>query len=135
MSAKNLFEALGRESYVSLATFRKSGKEIRTPVWIAADGERLVVYTNAKSGKVKRVRAGSRVCLCACDVRGRLATPERWIDVEARMLDDAGERERALQAIVRKYGWQMRLALLTSRLSGRYDDRVAIELRPKQAAT
>lgn len=126
----DLFADLGRESYVSLATFRKSGKEVRTPVWIAPDGDRLVVYTNAKSGKVKRVRAGSRVRLCACDVRGGLVAPERWLDVEARMLDDESERERALGAIIGKYGWQMRLALLTSRLSGRYGDRAAIEIRP-----
>lgn len=115
-----------REPYVSLATFRRDGREVRTPVWIAPDGGRLYVYTNARSGKVKRIRAGSRARLAACDARGRLRGD--WVDASARMLDDPAERDRALQAVVRKYGWQMKLALLASRLSGRYADRAAIEL-------
>lgn len=118
---------LGGESYVNLATFRKTGKEVRTPVWIAPDGDRLVVYTNATSGKVKRIRNGSRVRLAPCDVRGGLRGD--WVDGEARMLDDPAERDRALDAVVRKYGWQMKLALLTSRLTGRHADRAAIEIR------
>jgi len=116
-----------RDSYVSLATFRKSGKEVRTPVWIAAEAGVLYVYTNAKSGKVKRIRNGSRARLARCDVRGQVQGD--WCDVSARMLDDPSERGRGLAAIVAKYGWQMRLALLTSRVSGRYADRACIELR------
>jgi PPOX class probable F420-dependent enzyme len=115
-----------RERYVSLATFRRSGKEVRTPVWIAARDGRLYVYTNAKSGKVKRIRAGSPARLAACDVRGKVHGD--WVLASARMLDDPSERKRGLDAIVAKYGWQMRLALLASRLSGRYRDRAAIEL-------
>ena len=118
---------LGRESYVNLATFRKTGKEVWTPVWLAPDGERLVVYTNATSGKVKRIRNGGRVRLAPCDARGRLRGD--WVDGHARMLDEPAELDRALEAVVRKYGWQMKLALFASRLSGRYKDRAAIEIR------
>ena len=46
---------LGDEAYVSLVSFRRDGREVPTAVWIAPDGEDLVVYTNAKSGKVKRI--------------------------------------------------------------------------------
>lgn len=118
---------LGRETYVNLSTFRKSGKEVWTPVWIASDGDCLVVYTNATSGKVKRIRNGGRVRLAPCDLRGRLRGD--WVDGQARMLDDPAELDRALDAVVRKYGWQMKLALLASRLTGRYADRAAIEIR------
>ena len=120
-------EALGRESYVNLATFRKTGEEVRTPVWIASDGEHLVVYTNATSGKVKRIRNGGRVRLAPCDLRGGLRGD--WVDGQARMLDEPAELDRALDAVIRKYGWQMKLALFASRLSGRYNDRAAIEIR------
>ena len=114
------------ERYVSLATFRRSGKEVRTPVWIAADpgdpqGRRAFVYTNRKSGKVKRIRAGSRARLAACDARGKVHG--EWVDAAARLVDDPGESERGFDAIVAKYGWQMKLALLASRVSGRYADR------------
>ena len=86
-----------------------------------------MVYTNATSGKVKRIRNGGRVRLAPCDVRGSLRGD--WVDGRARMLDDPVEKDRALDAVVRKYGWQMKLALLASRLSGRYKDRAAIEIR------
>jgi PPOX class probable F420-dependent enzyme len=86
-----------------------------------------VVYTNATSGKVKRIRNGGRVRLAPCDMRGGLRGD--WIDGQARMLDEPAALDRALDAVVRKYGWQMKLALFASRLSGRYNDRAAIEIR------
>ena len=119
-------EKLGDERYVNLATFRKSGREVRTPVWIVAEGERLFVYTNVTSGKVKRIRNGGRVRLAPCDARGRLRGD--WVEGHARMLDRPEGVERGLAAIERKYGWQMRLALFASRLSGRYAQRGVIEI-------
>ncbi len=119
-------EELGAERYVNLATFRKSGREVRTPVWIVSEGERLCVYTNVTSGKVKRIRNDGRVRLAPCDARGRLRGD--WVEGQARMLDDPEGVERGLAAIERKYGWQMRLALFASRLSGRYSQRGVIEI-------
>lgn len=119
-------EELGRERYVSLATFRKNGKEVRTPVWVAPDGEHLYVYTNRTMGKVKRIRNDGRVRIAPCDVRGGLRG--EWEDGHARMLDAPDELERGLEVMVRKYGWLMRLALLASRISGRYADRAVIEI-------
>ncbi len=119
-------EKLGRETYVNLATFRRDGRAVRTPVWIAPEGDRLYVYTNATSGKVKRIRNGERVRLAPCDVRGRVRGD--WVEGRARMLDDPDARERGLAAVVRKYGWQMQLALLASRITGRYAQRAAIEI-------
>lgn len=116
-----------REPYVSLATFRKSGDPVLTPVWVAPGGEGgLVVYTNTRSGKVKRIRNNGRARLAACDVRGKVKGD--WVEVQARMADGSEARERGLAAIVAKYGLQMRLALFASRLSGRYADRAVIEL-------
>ena len=119
------------EPYVSLATFRRNGREVRTPVWIAPDtddpeGRRCFVYTNAKSGKVKRIRANGRARLAACDVRGKLRGD--WIDAAARVVEEPVEVERGFAEVIRKYGWQMRLALLVSRLSGRYADRCILGL-------
>jgi PPOX class probable F420-dependent enzyme len=118
---------LGARSYVNLATTRRNGREVRTPVWIAPDGDRLVIYTNAGSGKVKRIRNGGRVRLAPCDVRGRLRGD--WVEASARMLDEPEERDRALEAVFRKYGWQMQLARALGTLSGRWSQRAAIEVR------
>jgi hypothetical protein len=117
-----------REVYVSLATFRRDGREVRTPVWIAGDGARLYVYTNGKSGKVKRVRANGRARLAACDARGRLRLPEAWANARARVVLDAATRDRGFALLRQKYGWQLALVLLGSRLGRRYQDRTLLEL-------
>ncbi len=116
------------ESYVSLATFRRTGKEVRTPVWIAGAGDTFYVYTNRTSGKVKRIRHTPRVRLAPCDARGRLRGD--WCEAKARMIDDREEQKRGFEAIIAKYGWQMRFALLLSRISRRYEDRTIIEIKP-----
>jgi PPOX class probable F420-dependent enzyme len=117
---------LAAERYVNLATFRRDGREVRTPVWIAPDGERLIVWTNARSGKVKRIRNGARVRLAACDVRGTVRGA--WREGRARVLDDPVERDRALEALFRKYGWQMQAARLAGTLSGRWKQRAALAI-------
>ncbi len=122
------FEQLGAETYVNLATLRKNGREVKTPVWIAPDGERLVVYTNANSGKVKRIRKGANVRLAPCNARGGVRG--EWVDAWARMIEDPAERDRALEAVFRKYGWQMQLGRLFATLSGRWSQRAAIEVIP-----
>lgn len=117
---------LGSERYVSLATFRRNGLEVRTPVWIAREADKLYVWTNRTSGKVKRLRRSGRVRLAPCDARGKLRGD--WVEGRARLLDDPESIERGLQTVVRKYGWQMRLALFASRLTGRYAQRAVIEI-------
>ena len=119
-------QALGSATYVNLATFRRDGREVRTPVWVAADGDRLVVWTNVNSGKIKRLRVGSRVRLAECDVRGGLRG--EWVEARARVLEDPAERDAALEAVFRKYGWQMQLARIAGTLSGRWRQRAAIEI-------
>jgi len=121
---------LGAETYVSLATFRRDGREVRTPVWIAPHDGVLYIYTNAKSGKVKRLRRTPRARLAPCDARGRLAGDARWSDAAARVVDDPALQERAFAALRAKYGWQMALLVAGAKLSGKWRDRAIVELRP-----
>ncbi|WP_243841832.1 PPOX class F420-dependent oxidoreductase [Salinibacterium sp. ZJ77] len=103
------FADLARATYVLLTTYRRSGDPVSTPVWIVGDGDRLLVTTGAKSGKVKRLAHTSRVTLTPCDVRGKVkpGTPE----VEANaVVDDRPETRDALDAaLLKKYGLQYRL--------------------------
>ncbi|HVP30989.1 MAG TPA: PPOX class F420-dependent oxidoreductase [Myxococcota bacterium] len=120
---------LGEERYVSLATFRRDGREVRTPVWAAPLGDALCVYTNGRSGKVKRIRHTARVRLAPCDARGKLPGRARWTDGTARLVEDRAGQDRAFAALHAKYGWQMRLLELGARLSGRWRDRAIVEIR------
>lgn len=119
---------LAGEAYVSLATFRRSGDAVETPVWIAPDRDdaRLYVYTNRTSWKVKRIRNDPRVRLAPCTASGRVTGG--WSEGHARMIDDLREAQRGFDAVIAKYGWQMRAGLFASRLTGRYADRTIIEI-------
>ena len=101
--------------YLSLATFRTTGAEVRTPVWFTALNDKLYVFTAGDSGKVKRLRRSGRVRIAPCDARGKVSGA--WRDATARIVEMAPPGADA--ALSRKYGWQRRLLNLFSRLSGR----------------
>lgn len=93
---------LAQQKYVLLTTYKKDGTPVGTPVWVAPDGDRLVVWTNPKTWKVKRLRRNAAVTLQACDNRGRPKDTEVSAGT-ARILDEAGT-ERVRDLIARKYG-------------------------------
>lgn len=118
--------ALDREAYLNLATFRRSGAAVETPVWFAAHAGRLYVFTEGDAGKVKRLRANTAIRVAPCGMRGR--PKGAWIPGRARILDDAATIDAAYGALRRKYGFQMWVADTFSRLAGRFDRRAILEL-------
>jgi PPOX class probable F420-dependent enzyme len=118
------------ETYVCLATYRRDGREVRTPVWIAAAGDRYYVFSEGRAGKVKRIRATRRVRVAPCDFRGRIRG-DAWLEGEGRVVGESETLRRAYAALRRKYGWQMELGDFFSRLSGRYARRAMLELELK----
>ena len=88
------------QNYISLETFRKSGLGVKTPVWFARHDDVLYVYTEADSGKVKRIRNNSRVRVAVCNMRGDVKGP--WLDATASIIE--GEERRAADRLLdRKY--------------------------------
>ena len=112
---------------MSLATFRRNGTEVATPVWFAAADGKLYVFTAGDSGKVKRLRHTSRARIAPSDARGRVRG--EWGEASARIVTEPRTVERAHAALRSKYGWQMRLADLLSRLTGRINRRAWIEIQ------
>jgi PPOX class probable F420-dependent enzyme len=104
---------LPRGEYVSLTTFRRTGAPVATPVWAAPDGDDLVVWTRADSGKDKRLRHTDRVTVAPCDVRGRTRGPA--VDAVASFVP-AADRPAALAALRRAYGLKFTLGNATARL-------------------
>jgi len=103
------FSALGDESFVSLTTFRKSGEAVSTPVWLARDGDALIVTTPEESGKVKRLRNSGRVELRPCTRMGKVAEGATVTAGEARIIADAPTRDRLTAIIRKKYGFEFHL--------------------------
>src|SRR5881296_2793581 len=124
----NTLGELDQHRYMTLSTFRRSGAEVATPVWFAEAGGRLYVFTAGDSGKVKRLRHSSRARVAPSDARGRVQGA--WQDATARLVTEPAAIERAHAALRAKYGWQVWLADVLSRLTGRIGRRawIAIEV-------
>jgi PPOX class probable F420-dependent enzyme len=116
-----------RDRYVSLATFRRDGREVRTPVWIAGERGRYYVFSEGDAGKVKRIRANGRAQLARCTATGRVQSEFR--SGSARVLSDAREIATAYRHLHTKYGVWMALGDFFAKLSGRYARRAILEIR------
>jgi PPOX class probable F420-dependent enzyme len=111
---------LADSRYILLTTFRENGQAVPTAVGTARDGDELLVWTAAKSGKVKRIRRDGTVEIAPCDRRGNpTGDPIRGT---ARVLDQSGI-ERTRSAIQRKYGTLARIMMFFNRIRG--SERVA----------
>src|SRR5712692_4555770 len=93
------------QKYISLATFRKNGQAINTPVWFAEQDGKLYVQTRNDSGKYKRIRNNPQVKVAACTMGGKITGPE-FAGI-ARLLP-AAQWTEAKKTLHRKY-WLARL--------------------------
>ena len=84
--------------YLSITSFKRDGAGVATPVWFVQEAGRLLIQTDANSGKVKRIRRNPHVLITPCTATGRLlASP---VPARAELLPDAelGRVERLLAA-------------------------------------
>ena len=111
--------ALGGERFVSLTTFRRNGQGVATPVWIAADGDALIVITPQESHKVGRIRRDPRVTLVACGRTGKVRPGGEPVSAVAAVVAGPAEVARLREIIRRKYGLEFRLIMAAERLLAR----------------
>ena len=123
MSNADLSQFSGRQ-YLSIESFRKDGRGVRTPVWFAEGDGVYYVYTLADSYKIKRIRNNPRIRIAPCDARG--GVKGEWVEATATILDENGER-RAHELLNAKYGLLKRTLDLMSKL--RQNKRAAIAIR------
>lgn len=117
------FANLAGQKYLSLASFRKTGETVRTPLWFAEQEGKLYVMTRDDSWKYKRIRNNPRVLVAPCTARGRITGPE--VEARARIL--AAEESSAARAALRCKYWLMRLSFLWSKHN------IFVEITPAQA--
>jgi uncharacterized protein len=121
------FAEVAKAQYVLLTTFTKDGRPKPTPIWVALDGDRLLVISGAKSWKVKRIRNTSRVTLAICDMRGR--PKSEAIEATAAILDTS-QTGAVYDAIGQRYGLVGRVFNIFSKLRGGMQNNIGLELRP-----
>ena len=103
--------AIHGKKYISLATFRKNGVPVHTPVWFAEENGKLYVFTNPTSGKVKRIRNNPEVRIAPSTIRGKITGPE--FAGRARILPKE-EWPRARKLLEAKY-WLMKIPFVWSK--------------------
>jgi len=96
------------QNYISLATFRKNGAAVYTPVWFSEEDGKLYVMTGTKFWKYKRIRNNPKVKIAPCTIRGKLTGPES--PATARILPQA-DHARARKLINAKY-WLARVPFI-----------------------
>ncbi len=111
--------ALGEARFVSLTTFRRTGDPVSTPVWVARDGDALLVLTPTESGKVKRLRNSPRVELRPCSRRGRVADGVEGVPAAAEIVTDPTTVDRLTGVVRRRYGLEFRVTMAIERLLAR----------------
>lgn len=119
-------DALEKGSYMSFATRKKSGDFVATPVWFAPEDGSYYVFSAGDAGKVKRLRNFSESRVAPCTVSGRVTGD--WIDTRAYLLDDPSDQATALRALRRKYGLQMAIGDIFSKITGKMGRRAYIRV-------
>lgn len=113
--------------FLNLRSFKKDGQPVDTPVWFALLDDRVIVFTDGTSYKVKRIRRNSRVEIARCEFNGKLLGP--WLPGMCRTVEDDKPRiARSYQALNQKYGLMMRLGTFFSTLAGRVGRRLILEI-------
>jgi uncharacterized protein len=118
---------IGAGKYAMLTTYKKDGSPVGSPVWLAAQDDRIVVAANGDSWKIKRIRRNPNVTLQLCNARGT-TTRGDVVEGHAQIIDTtATQQSRAL--IRKKYGIIGALVAWTGQLRGP-DNTVGIAITP-----
>ena len=93
-----------RGRYLSITSYKRDGQGVATPVWFVQRDGRLLVQTDAASGKVKRIRRNPQVRVAICTASGRLRGEQ--VPAVAEILPDQ-ETSAVEQLIAGKYRFDM----------------------------
>lgn len=125
--ATTTLDGLAEAKYVLLTTFRRDGRAVPTPVWAVRDGDSLLVWTVADSGKVKRIRRNASVTVAPCTVGGQ---PLGEAVPGNASLTGPAQRDRRIRTLMgRKYGLLGRITMFGSRIRRGPDGTVGVRIR------
>jgi hypothetical protein len=120
------FADVAKSEYILLTTFTKDGRPKPTAIWAAPQGDRLVVITQEKSWKVRRIRNTARVTVAVCDRSGNPKGEE--VEAIATILDKSANGA-TYDAIGKRYGLIGKTFNFFSKLRGGEKNNVSIELK------
>ena len=116
---------------ISLATFRKSGEEMRTPVWPIVSGGSFWVISFRDGWKARRLRNNPNLRFAPCNSSGKKILGD-WAEGKAELSEAPERLEWLVRELKRKYGWRYFLIVqVFYPLFGRRGATVAIEVTPE----
>ena len=116
-----------KEKYINLATQKRDGSFVNTPVWFAQDNVNNIyfIFSAGEAGKVKRIKNFSKVKVAICNYQGNLFG--EWLKAEAELIEDEVSVKLAYMRLMEKYGWQLKIVNFFSRIRGKYNQRQVIK--------
>jgi uncharacterized protein len=121
--------SLADEKFVSLTTWKKNGEKVASAMWLARDGDTLVMWTPADSWKVKRLRRDNRVELTPCGRTGKVNDGAETSYGSAVVDADPAKTARVKELIKAKYGFEFHVITLIERIIARGSkDRVVVRV-------
>ena len=116
-----------KEKYINLATQKKDGSFVNTPVWFTKDEQSndYFIFSAGEAGKVKRIRNFSSVKVAICNFKGDLRGD--WVSAQAELIDEEDSITRAYGQFQRKYSLSLKVINFFSRLFGKYKKRQIIK--------
>lgn len=110
------FPTFQTHQYLNLETFRKNGTGVKTPVWFVQEGDSLYVWTQADSGKAKRVRRETPVSVNIAPCRGDGHLLGEWVAARAIRDDSSEAVARVRKLMIKKYGLMFHAFALMGKL-------------------
>jgi len=91
----------GDVEYINLITYKKDGSSVTTPVWVAPQGDSLVITTSLNAGKVKRIRNNGKATIYTTNQSGSQKLSES-LDVKGSIITEPKAQAKAVGIIKKK---------------------------------
>ena len=116
--------------YLLLSTQKRDGTWVDTPVWFAHSefngAPCFYLFSESKAGKVKRIRNFQAVKIQSCTVTGK---PTGTFEAaNATLLNSKEDAKIAHQALIKQYGWKMRILDIISTIGRKINKRAFIRI-------
>jgi len=104
------------QKYLNIETIRKNGQGVKTPVWFVQDGETLLVWTQADSGKAKRIRSNGSVNIAPSTASGEILG--EWLPAHAQADASPAAIQHVKKIMKKKYGIMFSIFGFLGRMRG-----------------
>ncbi len=124
----SLFKDILNSRTINLTTFKKTGMEVHTPVWVVKDGDVGYVRTDKTAGKIKRIKNSHKAFIAPCTNFGKITGSK--IEIKAEVMElNLAEYTKISNKLRKKYSFLYILINLFQRIN--YNNSQIIILKEK----